>query len=137
MAYESVGAASLNVTSGDATRGVTLSVEEYRKKELSLEESCKQFEGSMFAKLWKDMLKSARSIGGEERKREYGPLEDTVVEMVSEHLSESQGVGVWKVLYDQLHAQLPVPDEIRREDEATRAKLAEAGKAYSLRPARR
>ena len=87
-------------------------VKAYRKKEKALEQSCKQFEGIMFSKLWKDMLKSAREIGGEEKKRIYGPLEDTVVEMVSEHLSESQGVGLWQVLYDQLHSQLPVPAEL-------------------------
>jgi hypothetical protein len=74
-----------------------------------LEETCKQFEGQMFGKIWKDMMKSARTIGGEERKREYGPLEDTIVEMVSENLSQSQGIGVWKVLYETLHKQLPEP----------------------------
>lgn len=89
-----------------------LSVDEYRRQEKALETACKQFEGTMFSKLWKDMLKSARTIGGEEKKREYGPLEDTVVEMVSEHLSESQGIGVWKVLYDQLHANLQLPEEL-------------------------
>ena len=98
--------------------------EEYRRQEKALETACKQFEGTMFSKLWKDMLKSARTIGGEEKKREYGPLEDTVVEMVSEHLSESQGVGVWKVLYDQLHAQLPVPEEIKAEREAASSESA-------------
>ena len=87
----------------------SMSLAEYRRKERALEESCKQFEGQVFGKLWKDMMKSARTIGGEERKREYGPLEDTVVEMVSEHLSESQGIGVWKVLYDNLHKQIPRP----------------------------
>ncbi|MDR1650849.1 MAG: hypothetical protein LBR87_03600 [Synergistaceae bacterium] len=87
----------------------SMSAAEYRRKERELEESCRQFEGQIFGKLWKDMLKSARSVGGEEKKREYGPLEDTVVEMVSEHLSQSQGIGVWKVLYDNLHKQLPVP----------------------------
>jgi Rod binding domain-containing protein len=91
----------------------SMSVKEYQRKEKALEETCKQFEGQVFAKLWKDMLKSARTIGGEEKKREYGPLEDTVVEMVSEHLSESQGVGVWKVLYENLRKQLPVPQELK------------------------
>ncbi|MDR3281300.1 MAG: hypothetical protein LBT23_12420 [Synergistaceae bacterium] len=89
----------------------SMSLTEYRRKERELEESCRQFEGQMFGKLWKDMLKSARTIGGEDKKREYGPLEDTVVEMVSEHMSQSQGVGVWKVLYDSLHKQLPKPVE--------------------------
>jgi Rod binding domain-containing protein len=89
----------------------TMSVKEYQRKERALEETCKQFEGQMFGKVWKDMMKSARTIGGEERKREYGPLEDTIVEMVSENLSQSQGIGVWKVLYEALHKQLPEPVE--------------------------
>jgi len=89
----------------------SMSVREYERKSRELEETCRQFEGQLFGKLWKDMMKAARTIGGEERKREYGPLEDTVVEMVSEHLSESQGIGVWQVLYDSLHKQLPKPVE--------------------------
>jgi|GEM_PF-1440422 len=104
----------------DLTRaeGGRITPEEYRRKEKQLEETCKQFEGIMFAKIWKDMLKSARNLGeAQEKKREYGPLEDTVLEMVSEHLSESQGIGVWKVLYDQLHAQLPTPLS-KNEDDA-------------------
>lgn len=105
-----------------------MSVEEYRRQEKALETACKQFEGTMFSKLWKDMLKSSRTIGGEEKKREYGPLEDTVVEMVSEHLSENRGIGVWKVLYDQLHAQLPVPEEIKAEKEAAAAMIDADGK---------
>ena len=84
----------------------SMSVEEYRRQEKALETSCKQFEGTIFSKIWKDMMKSARSIGGGDSKRIYAPLEDTVMEMVSEHLSESQGIGVWKVLYDNLHSQL-------------------------------
>jgi Rod binding domain-containing protein len=87
----------------------SMSVKEYERKERALEETCKQFEGQMFGKIWKDMMKSARMVGGEDRKREYGPLEDTVVEMVSEHMSESQGIGLWKVLYDNLREQLPKP----------------------------
>jgi len=87
----------------------SMSVKEYERKSRELEETCRQFEGQIFGKLWKDMMKAARTIGGEERKREYGPLEDTVVEMVSEHLSENQGIGLWKVLYDSLVKQLPEP----------------------------
>jgi Rod binding domain-containing protein len=96
---------------GVGAADVSPSVREYRKRERALEETCKQFEGTMFSKLWKDMLRTARSPMGPEKKRAYGPLEDTVVEMVSEHLSESQGIGLWRVLYDQLHARLPLPDE--------------------------
>ena len=87
----------------------SMSAREYERKSRELEETCRQFEGQVFGKLWKDMMKSARSVGGEERKREYGPLEDTVAEMVSEHLSQSQGIGVWRVLYDSLRLQLPKP----------------------------
>lgn len=89
--------------------GGGMTPEAYRRQEKKLEETCRQFEGIMFSKIWKDMLKSARNFGeAQEKKRAYGPLEDTVVEMVSEHLSESQGgVGLWRVLYDHLHACLP------------------------------
>ncbi|MDR1482561.1 MAG: hypothetical protein LBI74_08045 [Synergistaceae bacterium] len=112
----------------------SMSVEEYRRQERALETRCKQFEGTIFSKIWKDMMKSARSIGGEDRKRAYGPLEDTVVEMVSEHLSESQGIGVWKVLYDNLHSQLEVPAEIKAERISAAAISAEKKNARSLRP---
>jgi Rod binding domain-containing protein len=95
-----------------------MSVKEYERRSRALEETCRQFEGQVFSKLWKDMMQSARNIGGD-RKREYGPLEDTVVEMVSEHLSENQGIGLWKVLYDSLVKQLPKPVAIdgQMEDE--------------------
>ena len=89
----------------------SMSVKEYERKSRELEDTCRQFEGQVFGKLWKDMMKSARTVGGEERRREYGPLEDTVVEMVSEHLSENQGIGMWKVLYDSLLRLLPEPVE--------------------------
>lgn len=106
----------------------SITPEEYRRQERRLEETCKQFEGVMFAKIWKDMLKSARNFGeAQEKKREYGPLEDTVVEMVSEHLSESQGIGVWKVLYDQLHAQLPTPRGVEEETESSGERKAVEG----------
>ena len=94
----------------------SMSVKEYERKTKALEETCRQFEGQLFGKLWKDMLKSARTIGGEERKREYGPLEDTVVEMVSEHMSQNQGIGMWKVLYDNLQKQIPMPVTLNEEN---------------------
>lgn len=100
----------------------SMTVEEYRRQERTLETACKQFEGTMFSKIWKDMMKSARNLmEQEDKKRLYGALEDTAMEMVSEHLSESQGIGVWKVLYDSLHKQLPVPEEIRAERAAQKA----------------
>lgn len=67
-----------------------------------LERACKQFEGIFLAQLWKEMMASSRRIGGEERKRPFGPLEDTSVEMASEALSEAGGVGLWRVLYEQM-----------------------------------
>lgn len=112
----------------------TVSVAEYRRQEKALETACKQFEGTMFSKIWKDMLASSRNIGGEEKKRIFAPLEDTTVEMVSEHLSESQGIGVWQVLYDNLHSQLKMPEEIRLEKAAAKAAAAEAKQNAPLRP---
>ena len=112
----------------------TMSVAEYRRQEKALETACKQFEGVMFSKLWKDMLKTARNpLSLEDKKREYGPLEDTVVEMVSEHLSESQGIGVWRVLYDEMHARLPMPEEIRQEKAEAAAAAEEARMNAPLR----
>ncbi|MBP8785730.1 MAG: hypothetical protein KBH12_09635 [Synergistaceae bacterium] len=93
----------------------TDTVAEYRRQEKALEETCKQFEGIFLATMWKDMMKSAKSFGGEEEKNAFAPMEDLAMEMVSEHLSESQGVGMWKVLYDQLHLQIPVPDELKKQ----------------------
>ena len=93
----------------------TDTVAEYRRQEKALEETCKQFEGIFLATMWKDMMKSAKSFGGEDEKNAFAPMEDLAMEMVSEHLSESQGVGMWKVLYDQLHLQIPVPDELKKQ----------------------
>jgi Rod binding domain-containing protein len=115
----------------------TITIEEYRRQERALETACKQFEGTMFSKLWKDMMRTARNPLGEEKKREYGPLEDTVVEMVSEHLSESRGVGVWKVLYDQLHERLPLPEELRQEKAEVLAAAREEKSKANLRPSKR
>jgi Rod binding domain-containing protein len=91
----------------------------------------------MFSKLWKDMMKTARNPLGEEEKREFGALEDTVVEMVSEHLSESQGVGVWKVLYDQLHERLTLPEELKAERAESLAASVEAKSKVNLRPSKK
>ncbi|GHV28077.1 hypothetical protein FACS1894167_04210 [Synergistales bacterium] len=114
----------------------SISMEDYRRKEKELETACKQFEGTMFAKLWKDMMKSARTSFGNEDKKTYGALEETVVEMVSEHLSESQGVGVWKVLYDQLHERLPLPEELAIERKEKLAASAEEKSKRALRTPR-
>lgn len=102
--------------------GKQITLEEYRRQEKVLEQTCKQFEGAIFSKLWKDMIKNARNMfEQQEKKRYYGALEDTAMEMVSEHLSEEQGIGVWQVLYESLHKQLPLPEEIRAEQQAAMA----------------
>lgn len=92
-------------------------VGEYRRQEKELEETCRQFEGIFLASLWKDMMKTARKVGGE-KDSAFAPMEDLSMEMVSEHISETQGVGLWKVLYEQLHQQLPVPEELRTNTES-------------------
>jgi Rod binding domain-containing protein len=121
-------------TSGIKPYHETITIEEYRRQEKALETACKQFEGTMFSKIWKDMMKTARNPLGEEKKREYAPLEDTAVEMVSEHLSEVGGVGVWKVLYDQLRERLPLPEELRAEKAEALAASAEVKSKKKLRP---
>lgn len=121
-------------STGTAAERKTITLEEYRRQEKALEQTCKQFEGTMFSKIWKDMMKSARNLFEQDEKKQlYGALEETAVEMVSEHLSESQGVGVWKVLYDSLHQQLPLPEELQAERDAERAARAEARKGKPIR----
>lgn len=71
-----------------------------------LEEACRSFEGLFLADLWKNMMRSARALGGGD-KRTYAALEDTAVEMSCESLSQGEGIGLWKILYDQLVAGLP------------------------------
>ena len=118
--------------SAEAKPQVTL--EQYRRQERELEKTCRQFEGTMFAKIWKDMMKSSRQLfDQQDKKRLYGALEDTTVEMVSEHLSESQGIGVWKVLYDSLHAQLALPPELEAERQEKLAASIEAKAGQPIR----
>jgi Rod binding domain-containing protein len=90
-------------------------VEAYRRQEKALEESCHRFEGLFLSMIWKEMMAHARTLGAGE-KRTYAPLEDTAVEMASEELSLSGGAGLWRVLYDQLHAALG-PDPSKRAAE--------------------
>ncbi len=75
-----------------------------------LKEACQQFEGILLSMLWKDMMRTAREMGND-TKRPFGPLEDTAVEMASQSLSEGGGVGLWKMLYDQLQETLPPAEE--------------------------
>lgn len=74
-----------------------------------LKEACQHFEGILLSMLWKDMMRTAREMGDGSR-RPFAPLEDTAVEMASQSLSESGGVGLWKVLYDQLQESLPAEE---------------------------
>lgn len=72
-----------------------------------MEEACRQFEGIFLGMLWKDMMRQARGIGGHDEKRSFGVLEDLSVEMAAESLAQGEGVGLWKVLYEQLKQGLP------------------------------
>ncbi|MDD2207374.1 MAG: hypothetical protein WCQ97_09880 [Aminobacterium sp.] len=71
-----------------------------------LEEACRQFEGILLGQLWKNMLHDAEEVAGKKQKRTFGPLEDLSVEMSAEALTKQNGVGLWRVLYDQLSASL-------------------------------
>ncbi|MCX7829088.1 MAG: hypothetical protein N2315_07800 [Thermanaerothrix sp.] len=95
------------VVSGGSALSQGVAEEKLRK----LERACKQFEGIFLSQLWKEMLASSRRIGGEDRKRPFGPLEDTAVEMASEALSEAGGVGLWRVLYEQMKGAVKAEGE--------------------------
>lgn len=74
---------------------------------LKLKESCQQFESILWADIWKKMKTNARRIGGEDEKsRPWKQMEDLSVEMASEEIAKSGGVGLWKVLYDQMIDQV-------------------------------
>ena len=102
MRSEDLFAASQRVDQGRAR-----SPERQRE---DLKEACQQFEGILLSMLWKDMMRTARELGND-TKRPFGPLEDTAVEMASHSLSEGGGVGLWRVLYDQLQENLPEAHE--------------------------
>ena len=54
----------------------------------------------------KDMMAQSRRLGkGADENRPFGALEDLTVEMVAEEICESGGVGLWKMLYDQVSQQ--------------------------------
>ncbi|MBQ3448855.1 MAG: hypothetical protein IJG34_03025, partial [Synergistaceae bacterium] len=62
-----------------------------------LKQSCQQFESILWAKLWKDMKKSAMSISGSDKNRPWGQIEDLSLEMATDDLVQrSEGVGLWK-----------------------------------------
>ncbi|MBQ3402988.1 MAG: hypothetical protein IJG65_06425 [Synergistaceae bacterium] len=74
---------------------------------IKLKESCQQFESILWAKLWKDMRKSAMAISGNEKGRPYQQMEELSLEMASDDLvTSSGGAGLWKMLYDSMIGKL-------------------------------
>ena len=74
-----------------------------------LKEACQQFESILWAQIWKKTKANAREFSGGEnadRTRPWKQMEDLAVEMASEEISKSGGAGVWKVLYDQMIANV-------------------------------
>lgn len=70
-----------------------------RKK---LEDSCRQFEGFFLAELMKKSKEAGVASLGENKKT-FGALEETALEMSARSISEEgEGLGLWKVLYDDL-----------------------------------
>ncbi|HCA41490.1 MAG TPA: hypothetical protein DEP01_08450 [Aminobacterium sp.] len=80
--------------------------EDHKKQREQLEEACRQFEGVLLSQIWKNMLRDAKRISGRDEKRPFGAMEDLSVEMSAEALSKQNGVGLWKVLYNQLASSL-------------------------------
>ena len=86
----------------------TVSPETHKTKEAQrLKESCQQFESFFIAEIWKKMGTLSRKISGkEDRDRPFAQMEDLALEMSAEDLSKSGGIGLWKVLYNELVPQL-------------------------------
>jgi len=77
------------------------------KKAKMLKESCQQFESIFIAEIWKKMGSLSRKISGKEDKdRPYAQMEDLALEMSAEELSKSGGIGLWKMLYEELLPQI-------------------------------
>ena len=77
------------------------------KEAKSLKESCQQFESVFLAEIWKKMGSLSRKISGkEDRDRPFAQMEDLALEMAAEDLSKSGGIGLWKMLYEELLPQL-------------------------------
>ena len=77
------------------------------KEAKTLKEKCQQFESIFIAEIWKKMGSLSRKISGkEDRDRPFAQMEDLALEMSAEELSKSGGVGLWKVLYDDLLPQI-------------------------------
>jgi Rod binding domain-containing protein len=72
-----------------------------------LKESCQQFESIFLAEIWKKMGSLSRKISGkEDRDRPFAQMEDLALEMTAEELSKSGGIGLWKMLYEELLPQI-------------------------------
>jgi len=77
------------------------------KEAKKLKESCQQFESVFIAEIWKKMGSLSRKISGkEDRDRPFAQMEDLALEMSAEELSKSGGIGLWKMLYEELLPQL-------------------------------
>lgn len=77
------------------------------KEAEKLKEACQQFESVLLAEVWKKMDSISRKISGkEDMDRPYGQMEDLALEMSAEQLSKSGGVGLWKILYEDMLPQL-------------------------------
>lgn len=85
------------------------------KEREKLKEACRQFESILLAELWKKMNANARRISGKsDSDRPFGPLEDLAVEMSAEQLAKEGGVGMWRMLYDQLVVHLDSAEELTK-----------------------
>ena len=86
---------------------------------LKLKESCQQFEAILWAKLWKDMQKSAREISGSDKGRPYQQMEELTLEMATDDLiTSSGGAGLWKMLYDSMIGKLAADQEAEARKKA-------------------
>ena len=84
-----------------------------------LKQSCQQFESILWAKLWKDMKKSAMSISGSDKNRPWGQIEDLSLEMATDDLVQrSEGVGLWKMLYDSMIPKLAADKDAQERENA-------------------
>ena len=92
---------------------------------LKLKEACQQFESILWAKLWKDMRKTAMSISGSDKGRPWQQMEELSLEMASDDLvAKSEGAGLWKMLYDSMIGKIAADHEAKArraaDDEAAR-----------------
>ncbi len=77
--------------------------------EKKLEKACRDFESFFVAEMLKKNV--ASSQGPDREKKSFASLEETSMEMVAESLSaHGQGMGLWRVLYNDLCRALPGGD---------------------------